>query len=189
MFSNYRSYCNKEPEQHCMTDHHIKNNHLSSFENKQRSFSNISYMVFFTYFTIMIQGHYNRFISSYPLINGFCQDSWNIDIDRDKRECKDRQLWVEIGIRPGLRDYSSICPGLRDYSSICPGVRDYSSICPGLRDYSSICPGVRDYCSICPGVKDYSAIFKHVCCCKLLKYKRNYFSIASKVENDDKKQH
>ena len=30
----------------------IKNNPLSSFENKQRSFSNISYMVFFTYFTI-----------------------------------------------------------------------------------------------------------------------------------------
>ena len=36
----------------CMTDHRIKNNSLSSFENKQRSFSNISYMVFFTYFTI-----------------------------------------------------------------------------------------------------------------------------------------
>jgi hypothetical protein len=35
-----------------MTDHRIKNNPLSSFENKQRSFSNISYMVFFTYFTI-----------------------------------------------------------------------------------------------------------------------------------------
>ena len=28
------------------------NNRLSSFENKQRSFSNISYMVFFTYVTI-----------------------------------------------------------------------------------------------------------------------------------------
>ena len=40
MFSNYRNYYNKEPEQR------------SSFENKQRSFSNISYMVFFTYFTI-----------------------------------------------------------------------------------------------------------------------------------------
>ena len=54
MFSNYRSYYNKEPEQRCMTDHHwrIKNNPLSSFENKQRIFSNISYMVFFTYFTI-----------------------------------------------------------------------------------------------------------------------------------------
>jgi hypothetical protein len=52
MFSNYRSYYNKEPEQHCMTDHRIKNNPLSSFENKQRSFSNISYMVFFTYLTI-----------------------------------------------------------------------------------------------------------------------------------------
>jgi hypothetical protein len=36
----------------CMTDHRIKSNPLSSFENKQRSFSNISYMVFFTYFTI-----------------------------------------------------------------------------------------------------------------------------------------
>ena len=36
----------------CMTDQRIKNNPLSSFENKQRSFSNISYMVFFTYFTI-----------------------------------------------------------------------------------------------------------------------------------------
>jgi hypothetical protein len=35
-----------------MTDHRIKNNPLSSFENKQRRFSNISYMVFFTYFTI-----------------------------------------------------------------------------------------------------------------------------------------
>ena len=52
MFSNYRSYYNKESEQRCMTDHLIKNNTLSSFENKQRSFSNISYMVFFTYFTI-----------------------------------------------------------------------------------------------------------------------------------------
>ena len=52
MFSNNRSYYNKEPEQRCMTDHRIKNNPLSSFENKQRSFSNISYMVFFTYFTI-----------------------------------------------------------------------------------------------------------------------------------------
>ena len=52
MFSNYRSYYNQEPEQRCMTDHHIKNNPLSSFENKQRSFLNISYMVFFTYFTI-----------------------------------------------------------------------------------------------------------------------------------------
>ena len=36
MFSNYRSYYNKEPEQRCMTDHRIKNNPLSSFENKQR---------------------------------------------------------------------------------------------------------------------------------------------------------
>ena len=52
MFSNYRSYYNKEPEQCCMTDHRIKNNPLSSFENKQRTFSNISYMVFFTYFAI-----------------------------------------------------------------------------------------------------------------------------------------
>jgi hypothetical protein len=52
MFSNYRSYYNKEQEQHCMTDHRIENNPLSSFENKQRSFLNISYMVFFTYFTI-----------------------------------------------------------------------------------------------------------------------------------------
>ena len=52
MFSNYRSYYNKEPEQHSMTDHRIKNYPLSAFENKQRSFSNISYMVFFTYFTI-----------------------------------------------------------------------------------------------------------------------------------------
>ena len=47
MFSNYRSYYIKEPEQRCMTDHRIKNNPLSSFENKH-----ISYMVFFTYFTI-----------------------------------------------------------------------------------------------------------------------------------------
>ena len=30
-------------------------------------------------------GHYNRFISSYPLINGFCQDSWHIGVDRDWR--------------------------------------------------------------------------------------------------------
>jgi hypothetical protein len=52
MFSNYRSYYNKEPEQRFMTDHRIKNNPLSSFENKQRSFSNISYMVFFAYLTI-----------------------------------------------------------------------------------------------------------------------------------------
>ena len=29
MFSNYRSYYNKEPEQRCMTDHRIKNNPLS----------------------------------------------------------------------------------------------------------------------------------------------------------------
>jgi hypothetical protein len=36
--------------------------------------------------------------SSYPLINGFCQDAWHIGVDRDWRECKDRQLWVEIGI-------------------------------------------------------------------------------------------
>jgi hypothetical protein len=35
-----------------MTDHRMKINPLSSFENKQRSFSTISYMVFFTYFTI-----------------------------------------------------------------------------------------------------------------------------------------
>jgi hypothetical protein len=52
MFSNYRSYYNKEPEQRCMTVHRIKNNPLSSFESKQGSFSNISHMVFFTYFTI-----------------------------------------------------------------------------------------------------------------------------------------
>ena len=52
MFSNYRSYYNKEPEQRYMTDHRIQNNPLSSFENKQRSFSIISLMVFFTYFTI-----------------------------------------------------------------------------------------------------------------------------------------
>jgi hypothetical protein len=44
-----------------------------------------------------IWGHYNRFISSYPLINGFCQDAWHIVVDRDWRECKDRQFWVEIG--------------------------------------------------------------------------------------------
>jgi hypothetical protein len=56
MFSNYRSYYNKEPEQRCMTDHRIKNNPSSSFENKQRSFSNISYMVFSTYFTIYMYG-------------------------------------------------------------------------------------------------------------------------------------
>jgi hypothetical protein len=55
MFSNYRSYY-KEPEQRCMHDHRIQNNPLSSFENKQRSFSNISYMVFFTYFTIYMYG-------------------------------------------------------------------------------------------------------------------------------------
>jgi hypothetical protein len=77
MFNNYRSYYNKEPEQSCMTDHRIKNNPLSSFENKQRSFSNISYMVFFAYF-YNIWGHYKRFISSYHLINGSCQDSWHI---------------------------------------------------------------------------------------------------------------
>ena len=45
---------------------------------------------------ILHWGHYNRFISSYPLINGFCQDSWHIGVDRDWRECNDRQLWVEI---------------------------------------------------------------------------------------------
>ena len=44
MFSNYRSYYNQEPEQRYMTDHRIK--------NKQRRVSNISYMEFFTYFTI-----------------------------------------------------------------------------------------------------------------------------------------
>ena len=60
MFSNYRSYYNKEPEQRCMTDHCIKNNHLSSFENKQRSVSNISYMAFFPYFTIY---HYTIIIT------------------------------------------------------------------------------------------------------------------------------
>ena len=52
MFSNNKNYYNKEPEQRCMTDHRLKNNPLSSFENKQRSFSNISFMVFFSYFTI-----------------------------------------------------------------------------------------------------------------------------------------
>ena len=31
-FSNNRCYYNKEPEQRCMTDHHIKNNPLSLFE-------------------------------------------------------------------------------------------------------------------------------------------------------------
>jgi hypothetical protein len=36
----------------------------------------------------------------YPLINGFWQDSWFLGIDRDWIECKDRQLWVEIGQRP-----------------------------------------------------------------------------------------
>jgi hypothetical protein len=51
MFSNNRSYY-KEPEQRCMTDHRLKDNPLSSFENKQRRFSNISYIVLFTYFTI-----------------------------------------------------------------------------------------------------------------------------------------
>jgi hypothetical protein len=60
-----------------MTGHRLKKNPLSSFENKQRSFLNISYMVFFTYFTIY-------------------GDSWHIGVDRDWRECKDRQLWVEI---------------------------------------------------------------------------------------------
>ena len=49
MFSNYRSYYNKEPEQRWSR---IKNNPFSSFENKPGSISNISYMVFFTYFTI-----------------------------------------------------------------------------------------------------------------------------------------
>jgi hypothetical protein len=67
-----------------------KNKTLYSFENKQRSFSDISYMVFFTNLTI------NGFISSYPLINGFCQNFWHIVVDRDWRECKDRQLWEEI---------------------------------------------------------------------------------------------
>jgi hypothetical protein len=38
MFSNYRSYYNKEPEQHCMTDHRIKNYPLSSFENNSSFF-------------------------------------------------------------------------------------------------------------------------------------------------------
>jgi hypothetical protein len=74
-----------------MTDHRIKNNPLSSFENKQRSFSNISYMVYL-YIFYNIWGHYNRFISSYPLINGFWQYSWYLGIDRDWIECKDRQL-------------------------------------------------------------------------------------------------
>jgi hypothetical protein len=34
--------------------------------------------------------------STLHVINGFCQDSWHIGVDRDWRECKDRQLWVEI---------------------------------------------------------------------------------------------
>ena len=74
----------------CMTDHRIQNNPLSSFKNKQRSFSNISYMVYFTI---------------YRVINGFCQNSWHLGVDRDRRECKDRQLWVEIG---SLYKYDSI---------------------------------------------------------------------------------
>jgi hypothetical protein len=56
-------YYNKEPEQRCMTDHCIKNNPLSSFENKQRSVSNISYMVFF-------------------------KVDYFLGIDRDWRECR-----------------------------------------------------------------------------------------------------
>jgi hypothetical protein len=59
-FSNYRSYYNKEPEQCCMTDHRIKNNPLSSFENKQRSVSNISYMVFFPYRQLWVEIGRNR---------------------------------------------------------------------------------------------------------------------------------
>jgi hypothetical protein len=31
MFSNYRSYYNKEPEQRCMTDHRITNNSHKTF--------------------------------------------------------------------------------------------------------------------------------------------------------------
>jgi hypothetical protein len=46
MLGNNRSYYNKG-----MPYHRIKNNPLSSFENKQ-SFSNISYMVLFTYVAI-----------------------------------------------------------------------------------------------------------------------------------------
>jgi hypothetical protein len=41
MFSNYKSYYNKEPEQRCMTDHRIKNNPLSLFENKHKEASQI----------------------------------------------------------------------------------------------------------------------------------------------------
>jgi hypothetical protein len=67
MFSNYRSYYNKEPEQRCMTDHSIKNNSLSSFENKQRSFSNISYMVFFTYFCVFLRTSPFR-VSRYQIV-------------------------------------------------------------------------------------------------------------------------
>ena len=41
--------------------------------------------------------------SVYPLINGFCQDSWHLGVDRDWSEGKDRQLWVEIGINKGIK--------------------------------------------------------------------------------------
>ena len=64
------------------------NNPLSLFENKQRSFSNISYSILYIFYNIW--GHYNRFVSSYPLINGFCQYYWHIGVNRDWRECKDR---------------------------------------------------------------------------------------------------
>ena len=32
---------------------------------------------------ILTSNNYNRFISSYPLINGSCRDSWHIGVDRD----------------------------------------------------------------------------------------------------------
>jgi hypothetical protein len=40
-------------------------------------------VIWYSYIFYNIWGHYNRFISSYPLINRFCQDSWHIGVDRE----------------------------------------------------------------------------------------------------------
>jgi hypothetical protein len=61
-----------EPEQRCMTDHRIKNNPLSSFENKQRSVSNISYMVFTRRFVQGAAQSLPRVVCPYALSN-LCQ--------------------------------------------------------------------------------------------------------------------
>jgi hypothetical protein len=85
MISNYRSYYKKEPEQRCMTDHRIKIiPYLRLKINKEAS---QILVIWYSLHILQYMIKYNRFISSYPLINGFCQDSWHIGVDRDWREC------------------------------------------------------------------------------------------------------